>query len=50
MFGSDLACLQTHRFSIFCVKAVGAQKNELKAQLGPGLCRDTEWVGVCRMV
>lgn len=50
MFGSDLESLQTHSFRVFCVKAVGAQKDELKAQLGPGASRDTRCAGVCRMV
>lgn len=49
-FDSDLASLQTHSFGVLWVKAVGAQKADLKAQLGPAVCRDTECAGVCRIV
>lgn len=50
MFESDLASLQTNSFGVFWVKAVGAQKAELRAQLGPAVFRDTECAGVCRVV
>lgn len=46
MFDSDLASLQTHSCGVLWVKAVGAQKAELKAQLGPAVCRDTKCAGV----
>ena len=50
MFGSHLVCLQTHSFNVFCMKAAGAQKDELKAQPVPGVCRDTVCWCVCRVV
>lgn len=50
MFGSDLAPLQTHSSGECCVKAAGAQKDEVEPQLSPGVCRDTVCAGVCRRV
>lgn len=46
MFDSDLASLQTHSFGILWMKAVGAQKVELKHSWAQ-LCAETQSVLGC---